>query len=435
MTDATNKNGNRPGFLAPPVSNKPQSNGGGNGSLVDGLEVKVLAIDTAKQVVTCCPVDDDSLVFTVEVRKEKRERPRQDKVDWEGNHIDAGFATAFAPTKNGPQTALLERLIIGAKPENATPAARRAALKTFLKARKENDKPLVVDWIHNAPGDKSKVRTGILTIDGYYDKDEAKTVESSVIVWNERAISAKDAAAMEALGKHIDAVNGPQDVARNERAAGQGEKSPVKGSVAITVRAVKNGEVVGIVPVFKWNREAKRLPSGADVQALLEYAQTCYPDTDLEVLSGTAYPTTKQSIAKGLGTKTFGLSDRAQFFVLAQVKDTRPEGESQYGHCAVPGTITLSPGQFNSKTREIDGAENEYVTAAFIGAKGAELVTLVEGPKGEVYKLASHLVVEDRREKRETSSAQQSAGKEQSKPASAEDPFSGLEDAAAAGPR
>ena len=414
--------------------------GSGTGMIVDGLVVEVLGVDAAESTLTV-QTPGTKTPFKVTVRKEKAALTRKSSSGeapvWEGNKVDERMAKALSPTSDGtPIRAILERVYINEKAAHMTPEAYREAI---VKAAASASKPLLVDWVHSAPADPAKVRTGIVSVMGYRDKKNGLVpVASSVIVWDEQAIAASDEKAVKALMARIERTNVVE----------QAPGAPMLPATVVTMRAVKDGEIVGAETILDWNKEEGCLPTPQYVQEFIDYARGQYPEAEVEICVGDSYRTTTVGPVHGLGymgatDPTRGETSRGAFFVCAVLRD--PNEDGYYGHYATPyGSVVLSPGKYDPKRREVVGEEKNFVNSVFIGSKGGFVLACIKGPKGEVYTMDDKaFTFEDRRMKPARDSATAPAKTEteaeanSAKAATADenDPFAGIGDTDGPGPK
>lgn len=410
-----------------------QGSGAGTGMIVDGLVVEVLSVDPAKSAITV-QLPGTKTPFEVTVRKEKADLVRKSKSAeepvWEGNKIDERMVKALSPNADGtPVRAIIERLFVNEKAANMTPTAYR---ESVMKAIGSAKKPFLADWIHSAPADPAKVRTGIISILGYRDKENGHVpTASSIIVWDEKAISISDEKAVKALMERVARTN------VEERPA----DATMLPTTVVTMRAVKDGAVVGTDAVYSWDKEIGRLPTPEDINVYIDHARQKCPDAEIELCIGDAYRTTTVGPVHGLGymgttDPARGETSRGAFFVCSVLRD--PNEDGYYGHYATAyGTIVLSTGKYDPKRRAIVGENKNFVNGVFIGSKGGFVLACVKGPKGEVYTIDDKaFMFEDRRMKPARDSAVAPVKTEAATVQVTDDnPFEGIGDTDGPGPK
>ena len=275
--------------------------------------------------------------------------------DFEGNVIDQRMAEAF----DTGDTVVLERTTLNA-----------------------GDGPFATNWISSAPGgNPAKLIEGNFTASGF--KKENDFLVTHVQQWPQRAVAEADF--FTDVNKAVfDRVVADHQKVVEARDSG-GPMPPVKPAMGVSMRAIKDGEVVDFVPPVSYNPQANRPITFDEIQggieAYKEHVEQAYgEDARVEILPVREFRVAPKSQTAMKGPVTTMANTTGK---LNPDADMPQFGNSVLG---VHGVMALSPGKLDKKGQRV-GAENQWAIQLYASGRKFPIQSAVADATGEPVQL------------------------------------------------
>lgn len=368
--------------------------------IADGILVDVLSVDPVTHTARV-RIPETEAAVTIRITEEKARH--QGKIaegdTFLGNKIDARMAEAFQYDEaqgEKPARVLLESVNIGTHiPANSTWAAHQSAVKAAFAEASQSKKVLETSWIVNAY-EEPKMRHGILSVRGFFDKAEGEMRFTEVRAWRPAAVDPGNKKDLAALKEEIELHN------VTAKAQDHNKHLP---ELAILPRVTVGDEVVYVGPVLSYLKdesgESGHVVNAKDMDDALAYYQDIlkqYPGTSLDLCVAEAIMATRSDKLKGVSAKAGGRGEALVASLLVKPGQTPDkEDKSPYQQMGVVGTVFISRGKLDTRrNRRID--TSTLATRVFItsgprpGPMVVPLVTMITKANGEICKASCFVV-------------------------------------------